>query len=170
MPLNRSRFFVRDLMQIGVTTCPGSTSVAQLSELMLSRDLFSVIILDPEDGNAIGLVDQFDLITAFSLENFEDLSAEQIMQETIPQIPADIPLKIATQMMLDNHIQTYYLMHHSGGITYPAAFLSFKNVLRLMAAKDDQDLADLGTEKNKRLPLDEFYKKRDVARRNVLNK
>lgn len=170
MPLNRSRNLVRDLMQIGVTTCPGSTSIAELAEIMLFRDLFSVVILDPEDGNAVGVVDQSDLMRAFSLDHYEELTAEQIMQESIPQIPADIPLKTAIQMMLDNHIQTYYLMHHSGGILYPAAYLSYRNVLRLFAARDVKDLADIGIEREKRLPLEEFYKKRDVARRNVFNK
>jgi CBS domain-containing protein len=170
MPLNRSRNLVRDLMQIGVTTCPGSTSIAELAEIMVSRDLFSVVILDPEDGNAVGVVDQSDLVHAFSLDHYEDLTAEQIMQETIPQIPADIPVKTAIQMMLDNHLHTFYLMHHSGGISYPAAYFSYKNVLRLLAARDEKDLSDLGFEKEKRLPLEEFYKKRDVARRNVLNK
>lgn len=170
MPLNRSRNLVHDLMQIGVTTCPGSTSIAELAEIILSRDLFSVVILDPEDGNAVGVVDQSDLIRAFSLDHYEELTAEQIMQESIPQIPADIPLKTAIQMMLDNHIQTYYLMHHSGGILYPAAYFSYRNVLRLLAARDEKDLADIGIEREKRLPLEEFYKKRDVARSSVFNK
>jgi CBS domain-containing protein len=170
MPLNRSRYLVRDLMQIGVTTCPGSTTIAELAEIMLSKNLFSVVILDPGDGNAIGLVDQSDLMRAFSLDHYKELTAEQVMQESIPQIPADIPLKTAIQMMLDNHLQTYYLMHHSGGISYPAAYFSYRNVLRLLAAMDEKDLADIGIEREKRLPLDEFYKKRDVARRSVFNK
>jgi CBS domain-containing protein len=170
MPLNRSRNLVRDLMQIGVTTCPGSTLIAELAEIMLSRDLFSVIILDREDGNAVGVVDQSDLMRAFTLDDYENLNAEQIMQETIPQVPADIPLKTAIQMMLDNHLQTYYLMHHSGGISYPAAYFSYRNVLRFLAARDEMDLADLGIDKEKRLPLEESYKKRNVARRSVFNK
>jgi CBS domain-containing protein len=170
MPLNRTRQLVRDLMQIGVTTCPASTPLANVARILLSKGLFSVVILNLQDGNAIGVIDQSDMMRAFSMDFGDDLTAEQVMQESIPQIPADIPLKTAVQMMLDNHLQTYYLMHNSGGISYPAAYLSYANVLRFMAAKNENELDGLGLDNEKRLPLVEFYKKRDVARRSILNK
>ena len=64
MPLNRLRELVRDLMKIGVATCAPDTVVADIARTMLSKDLDAIIVLNPEDGNAIGVVSQFDLLQA----------------------------------------------------------------------------------------------------------
>jgi len=83
----------------------------------------------------------------------------------VPQIPPDIPLTAAAQIMQDQNLRIVFLMHHAGGIEYPAAMLSYKHLLRHMAMEEDDDLADLGIKAERESPLESFYKRRDAARR-----
>jgi CBS domain-containing protein len=135
---------------------------------MLSKDLDAIIVLNSEVGNAIGSVAQSDLLQAYTEEKAETLMAMEVMQENIPQIPPDIPIATAVQMMLDNNIHTYFLMHHSEGVLYPAAYISYKNILLHLAAKEEHDLRELGVDAERRTPLDLFIEMRDAARRGIL--
>jgi hypothetical protein len=91
-----------------------------------------------------------------------------ILQEEIPQIPPEIPLTTAAQMMLDNNIRTYFLMHHAGGVLYPTAYISYKLILRHLPAQEEEDLRGLGVVAERITPLKKFVEKRDAARRSVL--
>jgi hypothetical protein len=66
--------------------------------------------------------------------------------------------------MRDQGVRTFFLMHHAAGIEYPAAALSYKHYLRLLAAEDSEELRDLGIEADRVLPLDEFNKRRQATR------
>jgi CBS domain-containing protein len=158
------RTLVRDLMSVGVATCAPDTPIIDLARLVLDKGLEAVVVLDPE-GHAIGVVGQDDLARAYSQENRHQLTAEDVMSEGVPQVPADIPLVTAAQIMRDQGVRVLFLMHHAGGITYPAAMLTYTHLLRHLAARDDGDLADLGIKASRQPPLDTFIKKRDAARR-----
>ncbi len=49
--------------------------------------------------------------------------------------------------------------------TCPAAFLSYRHILRHMAAKDEKDLKDLGLAAERKTPIEQFIERRDEARR-----
>ena len=170
MTLMRNRNLVRDLMHIGVVTCQPNTSIDEIARTMLKSEIDSLIVQDPIDGNSLGLISQTDLVKAYALEKTEIVTAIHLMKEEIPQILPEIPLITAAQMMLDNNIRTYYLMHHSGGIIYPAAYISYVILLRFLSAKEDQDLPGLGYKAERKTPLEVFEKKRDAARSNILNR
>jgi len=153
---------VRDLMTVGVLTCTPQTIVSEIAQLLLDHDLDEVIVLD--DGKALGVVGQDDLVAAFARDNAKSLTAIQVMREGVPQIPPDIPLTAAAQIMRDQGVRTFFLMHHAAGIEYPAAALSYKHYLRLLAAEDSEELRDLGIKADRVLPLDEFTKRRQATR------
>jgi hypothetical protein len=67
--------------------------------------------------------------------------------------------------MLDLGVRTLFLMHHAGGIEYPAAQISYRHYLRAMAAQEKEDLRDLGIHAQRRPPLETFIQRRDEARR-----
>lgn len=154
---------VRDLMSIGVLTCSPDTSVVELTRVLLDRDLEGAVVLD-DQGHAAGVVGRDDLIRAYSTGEYEDRMVEGVMQDGIPQIPPDIPLAVAAQIMQDKGARILYLTHHAGGIEYPAAMLSYKNLLRHMAMESEEELGDLGVEADRELPLESFVKRRDSAR------
>ena len=90
------------------------------------------------------------------------------MQENVPQVPPDIPLTVAAQIMRDQHVRAVFIMHHAAGITYSAAVLTYKHFLRHMAAKDDSELMDLGNQAARKGPLEAFIEKRDAARKKTI--
>ena len=160
----RQRLLVRDLMRVGVATCPPDTPIVEVARLMLEKQLEGIVVLDAE-GEAIGVVTQDELAQAYSRDNCHDLHAEDVMQAKVPQIPPDLPLTVAAQIMRDLRVRIVFLMHEAGGIRYPAAALSYQHLLRHLAARTDAELEDLGTAAPRKLPLESFIEKRDAARR-----
>ena len=92
------------------------------------------------------------------------MTAEDVMREGVPQVPPDIPLSAAAMVMHDLGVRTLFLMHHAGGIEYPAAQLTYQHLLRLLAADGEEDLSDLGIYAQRQPPLETFIQRRDEAR------
>jgi CBS domain-containing protein len=155
---------VRDLMTVGVPTCPLDTPVTEIAYRLLDGDLEAVIILDRE-GHAVGVVSQDELVWAYAHRDYDSLTAEAIMREDIPQIPPDLPLTVAAQIMQDQHVRIFFLMHNAEGIIYPAALLSYRHLLRHMIAEGSEELRDLGIRAERQSPIEAFIKRRDEARR-----
>ena len=163
MPETALPHLVRDLMTVGVVTCTPQTTVPELAQLLLDHDLDEVIVLD--EGKALGVVGQDELIAAFARDEGKLLTATEVMREGVLQVPPDIPLTAAAQLMRDQGVRTFFLMHHAVGIEYPAAALSYKHYLRLMVAEDSEDLRDLGIRASRVAPLDEFFQCREATRK-----
>jgi len=106
-----------------------------------------------------------ELVWAYAREGYEKLTAEDIMSEGVPELPADISLVVAAQMMKDKGIRIAYMLHNSAGIIYPAAYISYRHILRHMAAKDEKDLKDLGLAAERKTPIEQFIERRDEARK-----
>ncbi len=150
---------VRDLMTVGVVTCNPQTTVPELAQMLLDHDLDEVIVLD--EGKALGVVGQDELVAAFSRNENNDLTALEVMREGVAQVPPEIPLTAAAQLMRDQGVRTFFLMHHAAGIEYPAAAISYKHFLRLLVAKNQADLSDLGIRAKRVSPLDDFIQRRE---------
>lgn len=157
---------VRDLMTVGVATCPADTPAADIARLLLNTGVEGVVVLH-HDGHAVGMVSQDELVHAYAYDNWQDLTAEAIMREEVVEVPPDIPITAAAQIMEDLGVRMVFLMHNSEGIRYPAAALSYQHILRHMAAASEDDLADLGIKASRLSPVEAFKQKRDAARRNA---
>lgn len=158
-----ARSLVRDLMVVGVTTCRPDSLLVDIVRLLLEKELESIVVLDM-GGHAVGVVSRDDLIRAYSLDKVGQMTGQDIMRDEVPQIPPDIPLAAAAQIMQDLGIRQVFLMHHADGVIYPAASLSYAQLLRHLAASEDDDLDDLGTQAAREAPLDTFTRRRDEAR------
>jgi CBS domain-containing protein len=158
------RLLVRDLMSVGVATCPPDAPLQDIARLLLDKALEAVVVLDP-DGAAIGVVSQDELVHAYARGDWGELTAESVMREGVPQVPPDIPLSAAAQLMQDKGVRVVFLMHNASGIIYPAAALAYQHLLRHLAARSDDDLQDLGIAAARKAPLEQFIEKRDAARR-----
>lgn len=153
---------VRDLMTVGVLTCAPDTSLDDLARVMLDKNCEAVVVM--QDGHALGVVGEDELVAAFNRENPRRLVAEDVLREGVPQVPPDIPLAAAAQLMRDLGVRTLFLMHHAGGIEYPAAQISYRHLLRYLAAQEKDDLRDLGMHAERQSPLEAFIQRRDAAR------
>ncbi len=159
-PPHQTPKLVRELMTVGVVTCATNTPVTTIAKAILEKDIEAVVVLDDE-GHAIGIVSQDEIINAYDQNNYFDLTAEDILREGVPQIPPDIPLKVAAQMMGDKGIRVFFLMHHAGGIEYPAAVLSYKHFLRLISMETPDDIKDMGVGADRNTPLNLFTERKD---------
>ena len=143
---------VRDLMTVGVPTCPLDTKVTKLTELMLEKQFEGVIVLD-ELGHAAGVVTWDELVIAYAADGCQLATAAEIMRADVPQVPPDIPLTAAAQIMRDLGVRILFMMHHAGGIVYPAAMLSYRHLLRHIAGSGPEDLQDLGIRAARKTPV-----------------
>jgi CBS domain-containing protein len=155
---------VRDLMTVGVPTCKWDTPIKDIARFLLEHHVEAMCVLDAE-GHGIGVVGEAELVAAYGREDLEALKAEDIMGEGVPEMEADIPITAAAQMMKDRGIRIAYMMHNSAGIIYPAAYLSYRHILRHIAAKDESELKDLGLAAERKSPLEQFVERRDEARK-----
>ena len=159
-----SVFLVRDLMTVGVPTCKWETPIKDIARFLLEHHVEAMCVLDAE-GHGIGVVGEEKLVAVYGKENFDSFKAEDVMSEGVPELSADIPLTVAAQMMKDKGIRIAYVMHNAGGIIYPAAYVSYRHILRHIAAKDESELRDLGLAAERKSTIEVFLERRDEARR-----
>jgi len=155
-------------MTVGVLTCSTRTSIKVIAQAIIEKDLEAVVVLD-EEGHALGFVGQDELVQAYSNGNYDQLTAQDIMTDGIPQIPPDIPIAAAAQLMLDRGLRVFFLTHHAGGIEYPAALISYKHFLRHLMVDSAEEIKDLGIRAERKSPLDTFLEKRDAQRNQQKN-
>ncbi len=153
---------VRELMTVGVFTCTADTPIVDLVPYFLEKDLEEAMVM--EDGNAIGVIGQEELVSAIENPDWKSLKVEDIMREDFLQIPADITLKLALKFMQDKKVRAAYLMHNAAGNIYPAGILTYRHILHLLAAKTPEDLSKMGFNAARQSPLDAFIQRRDAAR------
>ena len=162
--MNSQVKLVRDLMTVGVPTCTAKTLVIDLARRLLEQGWEAVVVLDGQEGHALGVVSQDELIQAYIHADNGNQIAGEIMRDGVPQVPPDIPLAAAAQLMQDLKVRTLFLMHHAGGIEYPAAMISYKHLLRHLAADNEAELRDLGIRAERKTPIEMFIQRRDAAR------
>jgi CBS domain-containing protein len=97
------------------------------------------------------------------VRDIETLTVGEVMRPDIPQVPPDIPATAAAQIMLDQGVREIYLMHHGGGISWPAAVLRFEDVLRYLAAESEADVADMGAGAPRKSPIEAFIERYSKA-------
>lgn len=121
---------VRDYMKIGVPTCTRETTLDEVARLM-TRDCCDAIIVMDEFG-ACGVVSQTNLVRAFS-QNFELMTAEDVMNEQIVGIDPEAALTAAANMMEYENVHQLFIMHEHPGPARPSAVITMHHLLRAMA-------------------------------------
>ena len=163
MPEN-SPELVRDLMTVGVPTCKNTTPVVDVARFLIENNVEELVVLG-EEGEGIGVCGYKELVNAYEREDVRELTAEEVMSEGVPELPSDITLKLAAQLLRDKDIRVAYMNHNSAGIIYPAASISYRHLVRHLAAKNEEELKDLGFNAERRSPLEQFIERRDEARK-----
>lgn len=163
MPQN-SPELVRDLMTVGVPTCKINTPIVDIARFLIENNAEEIVILG-EEGEGVGICGYKELVNAYARDNVRELTAEDVMSEGVPELPSDITLKLAAQLLKDKGIRVAYMNHNSAGIIYPAASISYKHLIRHLAAENQEELKDLGFDAERKSPLEQFIERRDKARK-----
>jgi CBS domain-containing protein len=151
-------------MTVGVPTCKTSTPIVDTARFLVEHNVEEMVVLGTE-GEGVGVIGYEELVNAYQRENVRALTAEDVMREGVPELPSDIPLTAAAQMMKDKGIRVAYMTHNSAGIIYPAAMISYRHIVRHLAAKDESELKDLGLAAERKSPVEVFIARRDETRR-----
>jgi len=155
---------VRDLMKVGVPTCKTTTPVVEIARFLIENSIEEMVVLGDE-GEGVGVCGYKELVSAYERENVRELTAEEVMTEGVPELPSDIPLTLAAQLLRDKDIRVAYMNHNSAGIIYPAASISYRHLVRHLAAENETELKDLGINAERKSPLEQFIERRDEARK-----
>lgn len=129
---------VRHVMHIGVPTCPAHMPMLEAVNVLLRENLEALVVLD-QHGHSVGLFGRVEAVAAFGFSQplnrpLGRLTVADVMRPDIPEIPPDIPVTAAVQLMLDQHVRELYLLHHDGGISWPAAVLRLEDALKYLNA------------------------------------
>jgi len=129
---------------------------------MILQEGSEAVVVIEDTGHTVGYIQQEDLIQAFTDLEYETCSAEAIMRVDIPEIPADIPIRAAVKIMLDEKVRVLFVNHHAAGRKYPTGMLTYQNILLYMA---HQNLEEIGIQAKRKSPLQMFYERREAARK-----
>jgi hypothetical protein len=64
------------------------------------------------------------------------LTAADVMDEDIPEAPADIPLTAVVQLMADFGVDHLFFMHHAGGRAWPASVINLRDIVKALAGPE----------------------------------
>jgi len=138
-------------MRVGVPTCREDAALAEVARLLVERNMGALVVLD-EDGNAVGWVGEEHV--ARMMDGSASLVAGDLMEENVPIIPPDVPAAAAAQLMLDKGIRQLFVVHHAGGIVYPAAVFTLQDVIRVVGGLERAPGVGVGAERPS--PIDLF--------------
>jgi CBS domain-containing protein len=88
-------------------------------------------VLD-ESGRAEGVISQTDMACAYVRGDWKHRTADEIMTPGVVTISGDIPLDVATQIMLDKHIHRLLIVQGGRTPNRPVGVLSLSDVVREM--------------------------------------
>jgi CBS domain-containing protein len=122
---------VRDVMHRKVISCRVDTPLKEVATLLNSEGINAVVVVD-EGGDLAGVVSQTDLVKVCE-QDWESMVAEDVMTPDVVTIVADIPVRAAVELMVDNQI--HRLIITQGGLAprRPVGVLSMSDVVREMA-------------------------------------
>lgn len=127
----------RDVMRIGVPTCKPDDSIVPLAAQMLEHGWTALVVMDDE-GDARGWLNERMLAEGYVrlavlTAATPALTAADIMDEHVPDGPADVPLAAIVQLMADMRVDHMFFMHHAGGRTWPASMLNIRDIVKALA-------------------------------------
>ena len=153
---------VRDVMRIGVPTCKLEDTLERVAALMIDQAASALVVLD-EDADTRGWINEARLAAAYLrvAQAPNSLTAADIMDEAVPEVPSDIPLTAAAQLMADMRVDHIFFLHHAGGRSWPASVLSLRDLLRALAGPDY--VKNQGSAAARPTPMDLFRQRNRLA-------
>ncbi len=122
---------VRDIMQLGVPACETDTPLPDVARLLSEEERDVLVVMG--DQGVKGIISQSDLARAF-LDNYQSMTAQEIMSAEVHSVSPDIPLKTAVEMMLEKGVhQVLVVRVNGGGKPVPTGVLSKHHLIELMS-------------------------------------
>lgn len=127
---------LRDVMTRGVVTMPMDATVKEIATILSKQGLSGVAVIS-EDGEAMGVVSDTDILKVIGKENWENIPAESIMTSRVETVKPTSTLAEAAKIMRDKHIHRLLIFSERGvgASQRPIGILSASDIVR-EAARD----------------------------------
>ncbi|MGB2727072.1 MAG: CBS domain-containing protein [Halobacteriota archaeon] len=119
---------VRDVMTRGVITVALDTPVSEIAKLLVEEEVSGVAVIVP-DGEVVGVISEIDIIKFFD-QNWDNLTAEEVMSTFVRTIDAEMTLKKAADIMRDLNIHRLLILSLSPAPGIPVGILTASDILR----------------------------------------
>ncbi len=129
---------VRDVMHVGVITCPTSTTLGELTRRLVEHSVHAVFVED-ERGTIIGVISDIDLLTGEwlftdeeSLRVLKSVTAGDLMSSPAASVEADVAVQQAAVQMADQHLHRL-LVTEAGK---PVGVISVSDIVRSLGHQE----------------------------------
>ena len=127
---------LRDVMTRDVATVSINDNVKQIARLLSKKDISGVAVIGDE-GKAVGVISEMDILKVIGIENWENKTAESIMTSNLETVGPTSRVIDAANMMNRKHVHRLLVLSEGGmGMSQkPIGILSASDIVR-EAAKD----------------------------------
>ena len=125
---------LRDVMTRGVVTVPMNATVKTIAAMLSKQGLSGVAVIS-EDGEAMGIISDMDLLKVIGKEDWENMTAESIMSAHIEVVKPTDTLGEAAKIMREKHIHRLLIFSEKGvgASQRPVGILSASDIVREVA-------------------------------------
>ena len=122
---------LRDIMTRGVVTVSVTANVKEIASLLSKQGLSGVAVIG-NDGVAVGVISDMDILKVIGKDNWENITAESIMTSNIQKIRPICTLGEAAKIMREKSIHRLLVFSESGvGASHrPIGILSASDIVR----------------------------------------
>ena len=129
---------VRDVMHLGVITCPVSTTLGELTRLLVGHSVHAIFIED-KSGSIAGVISDIDLLTGEwlftdeeSLKILRSVTAGELMSSPVASVEADAALQRVAERMAEEHLHRL-LVTEAGK---PVGVISISDIVRSLGHQE----------------------------------
>jgi CBS domain-containing protein len=130
--------FVRDLMHVGLLTCNVNATLGQVAAMLTEYHVHALVVVD-QNEHALGIISDYDLLAgewlatdAQDLKTMRKLTAGELMTSPIESVEADVPIKVAAQILVDKDIQRLLVTENS----IPMGIISLSDFVANLASEE----------------------------------
>jgi len=121
-----AELLVRDVMLIGVPTCRVDEACGTVAaRLRLEGERGEVVVMLDHEGRSVGWATRRAVEAAGPQE-----PVSTVLQDTIPEVPPEVPAAVAAQLLDDQQVEYAFLMHTWPGEPRPSAFVSRHRLMK----------------------------------------
>ena len=122
---------LRDIMTRGVVTVPIRATVKDIASLLSKQGVSGVAVIG-NDGVAVGVISDMDILKVIGKENWENISAESIMTSNIQVIRPMSTLGEAAKLMREKSVHRLLVFSERGvgASQRPIGIVSASDIVR----------------------------------------
>ncbi len=122
---------LRDIMTRGVVTVPVTAKIKEIVSLLSKQGISGVAVIG-NDGVAVGVISEMDILKVIGKENWKNITAESIMTYNIQMISPTCTLGEAAKIMREKGIHRLLVFSESGvgASQRPIGILSTSDIVK----------------------------------------